>query len=92
MDHHNDAEFFATRGAERFTEGRGTREPHVIHSEAADHTFNQFAFSGFEIAKEQQTTATLDIDQFSGSQGCIPAYLMMAFSIYREVISFATAI
>jgi|GEM_PF-2099208 hypothetical protein len=81
MDHHDDAKFFATRGAERFTEGRGTCEAHVICGETANHTFDQLALAGFEIAKEHKATATLDIDQFSGSQVFTMDYRMMDFSM-----------
>ena len=75
MDHHDDAEFLATRWAEGFAEGRGTEESHVIHSEATDHTFDEFALSGFEIAEQQKATATLDIYQFTRSQACSPVTL-----------------
>ena len=44
MDHHNDAEFLATRGTEGFAEGRGTCESHVIHSEAADQALMSLPF------------------------------------------------
>ena len=65
MDHHDDAEFFATGWAERFAEGLDVGEADQVFVDASDDAFNDPALSGFEIAEEEASALAFDIDEFS---------------------------
>ncbi|MCL1999818.1 MAG: hypothetical protein FWG74_00145 [Planctomycetes bacterium] len=75
VNHHNDSQLFLTIETQWFVEVRQIADPHKIIFHFFDATLDNFAFSGFEITKQQRPAFTFNIDDFTCSHLLIPGGL-----------------
>ena len=61
VDHHHDAQFFLAGGAKRSGVCGCSFEAHKVVCEPVDHTLDQSAFTGFEVAEKQVAAFALDV-------------------------------
>jgi hypothetical protein len=68
VNHHYDAQFFFTLGAEGFGEGGSAFQTDEILGQAVYHAFDDAAFACLEIAEQAISAAALNVDYFAGFQ------------------------
>jgi len=81
VDHHDDAEFFAALGTERFGESGGAFDAYIVSFHAVEHAFDDPALAGFEIAEEQKSAGAFYIED----PACFHLFTKIGFHKIRSL-------